>query len=80
MLQDLQMEVELENSPGEKRQLDRSQSLGHLCRSDGNPLVPTVGGLLHEGSEQLGGGIKTRSKIREFFLTSPQFPGYSAIW
>lgn len=79
MLWDLQMEVELENSPGKKRQLDRSQSLGHLCRSEGNPLVPTVGRLLHEGSEQLGGGIKTRSKIQEFFLTSPQFPGYSVI-
>lgn len=79
MLWDLQMEVELENSPGKKRQLDRSQGLGHLCRSEGNPLVPTVGRLLHDGSEQLGGSIKTRSKIREFFLTSPQFPGYSVI-
>lgn len=48
MLWDLQLEAELENSPGEKRQLDRSQSLGHLCRSDGSPLVPIVGRLLHE--------------------------------
>lgn len=48
MLWDLQLEAELKNSPGEKRQLDRSQSLGHLCRSDGSPLVPIVGRLLHE--------------------------------